>query len=156
VLTFLILLGILGAATIGGVFFAFSTFVMGALAQLPPAAGVLAMQRINVVVLNPLFLGTFVGTAGLHGVIAALAVVGWDGRRSVLLLAGAVLYLGGCFGVTMACNVPRNDRLMAAPADSAAARDYWPVYLREWTWWNHVRTVAALAAAACGLAAMVP
>ena len=70
-LTLLILAAALGAATIGGVFFAFSTFVMRALGQLPPTQGVAAMQRINVVVLNPVFLGIFVGTAVLQGLVAA-------------------------------------------------------------------------------------
>ena len=77
----------LGAATVGGVFFAFSTFVMRALAQLPPAQGIAAMQRINVVVLNPLFLGTFMGTAVLQGLLALLALVAWaPGSRTPLLL----------------------------------------------------------------------
>ena len=120
-ITLLVLLGLLGAATIGGVFFAFSTFVIGALAQLPPAHGVAAMQRINVVVLNPVFLGVFVGTAVVEGLIALLAVFGWDPARSPLLLAGAALYVVGCFGVTMAANVPRNERLRVLPAESAAA-----------------------------------
>jgi len=53
-----------GAGLIGGVFFGFSSFVMKALAQLPVPQGGAAMQRINVVLLNPLFLGVFVGTAG--------------------------------------------------------------------------------------------
>jgi uncharacterized membrane protein len=150
----LILIGVLGAATIGGVFFAFSTFVMRALAQLPPAHGVAAMQRINVVVLNPLFLGVFIGTAVVQGLSAVLALVGWLPTRSPLLLAGAALYLAGTFGVTMAFNVPRNDRLASLTADSDAARAYWPVYVREWTIWNHVRTVAALASAACGIRAL--
>jgi uncharacterized membrane protein len=154
VLTYVIPLTVLGAAIIGGVFFGFSTFVMGALAQLPPAQGVLAMQRINVVVINPAFLGVFIGTAVLGLAQAALAVVTWDPARSPWLVAGGLLYGLGCFGVTMACNVPRNDRLAALAPASAEADGYWSVYLREWTWWNHVRTAAALAAAGCGLAAL--
>jgi uncharacterized membrane protein len=141
----LILIGVLGAATIGGVFFAFSTFVMRALAQLPPAHGVAAMQRINVVVLNPPFLGVFIGTAMVQAMPP----------RSPLLLAGAAFYLFGSFGATMAFNVPRNDRLAAMPADSDVAHGYWPTYVREWTFWNHVRTVAALASAACGIVALI-
>jgi uncharacterized membrane protein len=148
--TALVLVGVIGAGTIGGVFFAFSTFVMRALAQLPPAHGVAAMQRINVVVLNPLFLGTFMGTAVVQGLAAVLAVAGWSPVRSPLLLAAAALYIVGTFGVTMALNVPRNDRLQSLPADGDAARTYWPVYVRKWTFWNHVRTVAALASAVCG------
>src|SRR5262245_41534933 len=53
----------LGSGIVGGVFFAFSTFVMKALGELPASQGVAAMQRINVVVLNRLFLGVFLGTA---------------------------------------------------------------------------------------------
>ena len=151
----LILLGLLGAATIGGVFFAFSTFVMRALAQLPPAQGIAAMQRINVVVLNPLFLGTFMVTAVLQGLSALLALVAWVPVRTPLLLAAAVSYLAGSVGVTMACNVPRNERLRMLPAESDGAREYWPIYLQEWTFWNHIRTAASLAAAAGGMLALM-
>ena len=55
----------------------------------------------------------------------------------------------------MACNVPRNERLKALTAESPAAHEYWRTYLREWTRWNHVRTAAALAAAACGIVALI-
>ena len=46
----------LGCGLIGGAFFAFSTFVMKALARLPTPQGIAAMQSINVVVITPLFL----------------------------------------------------------------------------------------------------
>ncbi|WP_010496926.1 hypothetical protein [Paenibacillus elgii] len=45
----------LGSGLIAGLFFAFSTFVMSALARLPAEQGIAAMQSINVTVLNPLF-----------------------------------------------------------------------------------------------------
>ena len=109
---------------LAGVFFAFSTFVMKALGQLPPTQGVAAMQRINIVVLNPMFLGTFVGTAVLQALVAVLALPGWGSRPSTLLLIGAGLYIVGCFGVTIACNVPRNDWLMALTAEAPAAHEY--------------------------------
>ena len=48
---------LLGSALVGGIFFAFSSFVMKALARVPSAEGIGAMQSINVVVLNPSFLG---------------------------------------------------------------------------------------------------
>jgi len=59
-----------------------------------------------------------------------------------------VLYLAGSFLVTMAFSIPRNDALAAiAPADPDSA-NRWAGYLTTWTAWNHVRAVAALAAAA--------
>lgn len=133
----------------GGVFFAFSAFVMKALARLPAAAGVAAMQRINVVLLNPLFLGAFVGTAALAAACAAASFLPWTPTRSPLLLAGAFLYLGGSFALTVAFHVPRNDALAKFDPDSVEASAYWARYLREWTAGNHVRTAASLAAAVC-------
>ncbi|MCW5664627.1 MAG: DUF1772 domain-containing protein [Piscinibacter sp.] len=137
----------LGAGLVAGVFFAFSTFVMKALAQLPSEQGVAAMQRINVVVLNPVFLALFVGTALIAGICGVGAVVSWGSIRSALLLAAAVLYVVGCFGVTVAFNVPRNEHLAGLHAGSVEGAAYWQVYLREWVLWNHVRTVASSAAA---------
>ena len=50
--------------------------------------------------------------------------------------------------VTVALNVPLNDRLAAFdPADPGAAA-FWAHYLRRWTLWNHVRTAASAIAAA--------
>ena len=145
----LTLLLCVGAGAIGGVFFGFSSFVMRALASIPDEAGIAAMQRINVVVLNPVFLGTFVGTAVVGAVAAVLATSSWSAPGSAWLLGAAVLYVVGCFGVTMRFNVPRNERLARLAPTSSEARAYWPAYVREWTFWNHVRTVAALTACAC-------
>lgn len=150
----LILVASIGSGIVGGVFFAFSTFVMNALAQLPPATGVAAMQRINVVVLNPLFLGVFIGTAAVSAVCIAAAFFPWVAPRSLLLLFAGVLYLFGCFLVTMAFNVPRNNRLAELEADSAEASAYWPTYMREWQLWNHVRGIAAIASAVCSAIAL--
>jgi uncharacterized membrane protein len=144
----LTLLAALGSGLIAGVFFAFSSFVMGALGRLPAAQGVAAMQSINVVVLNRSFLGVFVGTALACGVIAFISLLRWSAPGATLRFAGAIAYLIGTFGVTMAFNVPRNDALEALRADTAEAAAFWGRYLVEWTRWNHVRTVGALAAAA--------
>ena len=143
----LALLTALGAATVGGVFYGFSTFVMKALAQLPAAQGVAAMQRINIVVINPWFMGAFMGTLLLSIACVVVAVM----AGSAALLAGGLLYALGTFGVTMAFNVPRNNRLARLDAASSDAAAYWPTYVREWTRWNHVRTAAALVAAACAV-----
>jgi len=156
-MTALLLLTVLGsvcAGTVGGVFFAFSVFVMRALEQLPPGQGIAAMQRINVTVITPLFLGPFLG--GVPLLAAAVYVAyssGGAGAMAWLLLAFSV-YTVGCVGVTMALNVPRNNRLAALATASPEALSYWPVYVREWRRWNHVRCLACLlAAASCVVAA---
>lgn len=72
-----------------------------------------------------------------------------------LLLIAALLYLLGSFAVTMRGNVPRNERLARLEAASAEAAEYWPVYEREWTRWNHVRTAASLASVVCAAGALM-
>lgn len=144
----LTLLAALGSGLIAGVFFAFSSFVMRALGRIPAAEGIAAMQSINIVVLNPMFLSVFMGTAVLCGIAIVFSWLRWNQPGSGYLLAGSLLYLIGTFLVTMAFNVPRNDALAAVvPASPEGAR-LWADYLSSWTAWNHVRTVAALAAAA--------
>src|SRR5262245_12997022 len=145
----------IGSGLIGGLFFAFSSFVMKALGRLPPAKGIAAMQEINVTVLNPLFFAAFFGTALLCIALAIAAILRLSEPGACYLLAGSLLYLGGTIFVTMARNVPLNNRLAAAPADSAAGAKMWKEYLRSWSNWNHVRTLAALAAAACFIMALV-
>ncbi|WP_119420384.1 anthrone oxygenase family protein [Desertibaculum subflavum] len=146
------LLAALGAGLIAGVFFAFSSFVMGALARLPAAQGIAAMQSINRVVLNPAFLGAFFGTGALALALGIYALI--DGK-SAWLPAGALLYLVGTIGVTALGNVPRNNALTRLAPDDPASAAPWARYVVEWTWWNHVRTAAALLAAACFMLALI-
>ena len=58
-----ILIAALGTALIGGLFFAFSAFIMAALAARPAAEGMAAMVSINRVILRSLFMPVFFGAA---------------------------------------------------------------------------------------------
>lgn len=49
----LTLLAAIGCGLMGGAFFAFSAFVMKALARLSPQQGIAAMQSVNVTALHP-------------------------------------------------------------------------------------------------------
>jgi uncharacterized membrane protein len=143
----LIFAATLGTGLIAGVFYAFSTFVMKALARQPAAEGMAAMQAINVAVINPLFLGVFLGTAAACAGAAVVALLWCERPGASLLLAGAALYLVGTFGVTMAANVPLNNALAQLTRDDPDAPRRWAEYVSRWTTWNHVRTAAAVAAA---------
>ncbi len=74
------------------------------------------------------------------------AVFSSSGRTAALVVAGGALYLVGTVGVTMAGNVPLNNRLARVEPDAEGAR-VWDEYLARWTAWNHVRAAAALVAA---------
>jgi uncharacterized membrane protein len=132
----------------GGVFYAFSTAVMLALARQPHPSGMATMQTINVVVFNPWFGGAF----SLAPVACALAMVTalarWPAPDAPWVVAGGAIFLIGTLGVTALCNVPRNDALEEMPATDQGTAELWSRYLREWTLWNHVRSGSALVAAA--------
>ena len=140
-------MALLGSALVGGIFFAFSSFVMEALARVPSAEGIGAMQSINVVVLNPSFLGVFMGTTVLSLGAGGLAFAGWGRPSAPFFLGGALFYLVGTFLVTGLGNVPLNDQLAAVSPTDPGARDVWEHFLSRWTTWNHVRTAAAMVAA---------
>ncbi|MBS0468224.1 MAG: DUF1772 domain-containing protein [Proteobacteria bacterium] len=143
----------IGSAIIGGVFYGFSSFVMRALRRIAPRQGVAAMNSINVVVITPSFMLPFVGTALLCLVLAGGSWFWWAEVSGKLVLAAALLYLFGSFGLTMVLNQPMNLRLAALEPDQALA--YWPEYVRTWTAWNHVRTAASLVATVLFFAALL-
>lgn len=147
-LTIATLLAALGCALMAGLFFAFSVSVMRGLARVPPAAGIAAMQAINIVILNPVFGLVFFGTTAACLIVAVAAVVQWHQPASASMLAGGLLYLIGAFGVTVVFNVPRNNALAAVDPASPEGARVWASYLVTWTAWNHVRTIASLAATA--------
>jgi uncharacterized membrane protein len=142
---FTTLLAALGSGLIAGAFFVFSVAVMRALGLRPASEGMAAMQAINIVIVNPLFIGVFLGTAVVSAVAAILGVFRWELPRSGYLLAGAILYIAGSLLVTMIFNVPLNNALVAADPSSSSGQELWKNYLTNWTFWNHIRTVASLA-----------
>lgn len=139
---------VLGCGLVGGVFFAFSTFIMSALARLPTQEGIAAMQAINVAVITPLFMLALFGTGAVSLFLAGYALLGSSGPDRMYLLTGGLLYFLGNPVVTIVFNVPKNNGLARVHPASADGARVWADYLVAWTRWNHVRTVTALAAAA--------
>src|SRR5919107_6456017 len=137
----------LGCGLNAGVFFAFSSFVMKALARLHPAQGVAAMQAINVAAVTPAFMAALFGTALACGGLAGWVLLAWDERFAPYLLVGSLLYLVGTVLLTIAYHVPRNEALARVEPHGADAESHWVRYLSGWTAWNHVRAGTALAAA---------
>jgi uncharacterized membrane protein len=140
-----VIVAALGSGLMGGVFYGFSTFIMGALQALAPSAGITAMQSINVVVKNVWFLGVLLGMAPL---CLWLGFASWSSAEpsSRLRVLAAFVYLVGCIGVTIACNVPRNDALSSVDAHSAEGAALWASFVPSWTLWNHVRCASCCVA----------
>ncbi len=143
----LIVLATVGSGVSAGIFFAFSTFVMQALAKIPPAQGISAMQAINITVINPWFMVVFFAP-GIAGILLSLSLLfQWQHSLAPYLLAGSLLYLVGTIGTTVFGNIPLNDALAVVNPDSFEGSALWSKYLTDWTCWNHLRTAAAMFAA---------
>jgi uncharacterized membrane protein len=137
-----------GCGLNGGVFFAFSSFVMPGLARLRPTEGAAAMQAINVTAVTPVFMTALFGTGALCVAVIVAGLAGLDESYGGWLVAGGAVYLAGTIVLTMLYHVPRNNTLAAVDPASPEAARLWERYLSEWTTANHVRAVAGVVAAA--------
>lgn len=149
-----LIIGALGSGIIGGIFFAFSTFIMTSFAALPTENGIAAMNAINRVILRSWFMPVFVGMVVVSAILVILAIRDWSLGAGSLIMSGAALYIFASFISTILFNVPLNDRLAAFEGSEAAAAEVWATYLKDWIFWNHIRTIASLAASVAFMAAI--
>jgi uncharacterized membrane protein len=147
VVDILLWFSVLGCGLLGGVYFAFSTFVMSALGRIGLASGIAAMSSINTTILRSPFMPLFFASTLAALALAVVALTRWGEPGSVPALVGGIVYVLGMFGVTMVFNVPLNNELQAVDPTGPAAGPVWARYLADWTLWNHVRTVACVTAA---------
>ena len=146
---FLTQLSIIAYALVGGVFLAFSDFIMRSLSLTSGVGGVEAMQAINREVFRWVFMTLFIGMAPLSLLIAVQGGVNMTGQTGILVVLAGLVYLIGCFGVTVFFNVPMNEALASMDLSAEETRAYWTeTYLPRWTFWNSVRTVASIVSAA--------
>jgi uncharacterized membrane protein len=125
------------AGLLAGVFFAYSVSVMPALRAMNDDTFVAVMNRINVVIVNPVFLLVFLGAPAL-----TVALLGWErGPWALIAAALAVVTLV----VTIAFNIPLNNALLDGGTRQA--------FENPWTTWNIVRTFTGTASLLCLLEA---
>ena len=146
--------GAVAAGVSAGMMLVFSSGTMQGLSSLPEAEAVRAMQAINVSVINPLFLGVFIGTGPFLMALSGLDLYGGSPNR--YLLAATIVYIVGVFAVTILGNVPLNDRL-AAVDTTTMAPGTWDGYAGPWLRYNHTRALAgAVASGLLTLALLAP
>ncbi len=143
------------SASVGGVFLAFSAFVMAGLGRLAVPNGIRAMQSINITAVTPVFMAVLFGTAGLGIVLATVSLVD-PSSATPWRLGAATLYLGGVVALTAAFHVPRNNALARVSAEAAEAAAQWRTYRVAWLRGNHVRMLTALASSALWVVSLLP
>ena len=138
------------AALMAGIFLAFSSFVMPALDNIDSDNAIAAMQRINIDVFCWSFGILFFGIPIASLAIAVYSLTQWPSPWATHALLGSAIYLTGSLIVTIAGNVPLNNKLarIRPSAETAAtAQTEWRAFTVPWTRWNHLRTLASAAAA---------
>lgn len=149
-----LLAAVITTGLLAGLFYAFSIAVMPGLRRGEDRSFVDAMSRINVAIVNPMFLLSFVGAPLLIVLTGVLhlgegAVLAWIVTAFVLALATLV--------VTGRVSIPLNNALDSAgkperAADLAAVRS---AFETRWVRWNHLRTATSTGAFVCLACALV-
>lgn len=145
----------IASAIVGGVLFAFSAFIMKALARISADRGIAAMQSINIAVQNWLCSLLFFGTGLTCIVLLVWSLMNWGSPGTGYLLAGGISYVLGGLLVTGAFNVPLNDRLAKVDPVSEEGNIVWRRFVPVWMVWNHIRTVACFAASITFIAGLL-
>ncbi|MEM1284558.1 MAG: anthrone oxygenase family protein [Pseudomonadota bacterium] len=141
-------LAVIAYAAVGGVFLAFSDFIMRSLARTGGDGGIDAMQTINREVFRWVFMAMFLGLAAVSLLLMAIGLTQIGGIAGVQIALAGLAYVVGCFLVTVVFNVPMNETLARMNLSSTVTRDYWTgTYLPRWTFWNTVRAGACMVAA---------
>ena len=152
----LILFAVIAYALVGGIFLAFSDFIMRSLVLTGGHGGIEAMQVINREVFRWVFMALFLGMAAVSLIVAGYAAFGLSGPAGKLIMLAGLVYLIGCFAVTVFINVPMNEALAGMEVSLETTRDYWSqTYVPRWTFWNSVRASACVASALLLLVGLV-
>jgi uncharacterized membrane protein len=142
---------ILLAATVAaglqaGTYYTWASGVMPGLARTDDRTLIAAVQHMNVAIVNPVFMLSFLGAP----LLAGASVVTSSTTARPWAIAGLALAVGTVV-ITGALNIPLNNALEAAGpvdriADLAAVR---AAFEDAWVRWNIARVVTSTAALAC-------
>lgn len=143
-----IVLATLAVGLLAGLFYSFTVAVMPGLARTDDRTFVQAMQQINIAIVNPWFLFSFLGAPLLVALACVLFYVGGN-RAPLPWLLLALVFAVATFVITSALNIPLNNALDAARQDPSAITA--PAGTRtnfEATWvrWNNIRTLTSTGA----------
>ena len=140
----MLLVSCVGSAAIGGVCFAFASFIMQALHKLDASEAIKTMQEINTTILTSATIVVWMAMV-LVGIAAAVLADG-----SILSVLAALAYTTGAVLITGLGNVPLNNHLASVDVDDDDTTDLqevWNTYSEKWGVYNVVRTVLFFLAA---------
>ena len=145
----------LWSAVVGGVFSAFSEFIMAALQRAEPASGIEAMQHINRTVIRTQFVAGILLIAPISVLLALYGSTNLEGSAVFAIIGAPIIFVPTVLLMTIFGNVPMNNRLDRLDRQLPEAHTYWARYGRDWTRLNHIRTLGSVLTAGLYLFAAV-
>lgn len=128
---------------VAGLFWGWTVSVIPGTKNISDLNYVETMQTINRDILNPWFLGAFMGGPIL---LVLSTILYWNEDNFTFILLGAITIIVGQFVVTAGRNVPLNNRLEAEDLDGITEEDAKRIreyYEGPWNFWQYVRTWAS-------------
>lgn len=144
----MIVLLIVMTGLMAGIYFSFSVFIMKSLSELPALQAAQAMNKINDVIINTVFLPVFFGSTLWYAGLIVWSLANWQSGRSILVIIAALIYIIGMFFVTAFGNVPLNNKLNETAGTDSILVSFWHEYLHKWTQLNHLRMMSCIASCA--------
>ena len=140
-------------AMAAGIIFIFSNTIMRTFAEFDADIMINVMNKLNILIVNPLFAFVFFG-----GLIAAYPTAvmmrnpdKFSKPARYYALASTLVFFFGELLVTLTQNVPRNDALLAVDPESEEGVEYWQTeFLGGWVAWNTARCVFSVVASVLG------
>jgi len=142
-----LIVAVVTSGLLAGLYYSYAVSVMPALGAFDDRTYIDVMNKINVVIVNPAFMLTFLGSVGFTALAAACYLK--PDARPVLIWIGIGLALNiASLVITSAVNVPLNNKLATAtasttPTDLAALRVQ---FESTWVRWNEIRALVNTAA----------
>ena len=133
-------------ALIAGLMYSYLISINPAFARLTDREYISAMKAINEAIQNPLFFMSFMGAALLLPLATYLNYHQPIELRFLFLLAASIIYIIGCFGITIAYNVPLNNILANFSPDLSSSEQITSMRLsfeKPWNYWHTIRTFAS-------------
>jgi uncharacterized membrane protein len=132
-----------------GLLYDFSVDIVPALRSIKGTAHISMMQAINVKIENPVFFLSFFGPIVL---LPLAAFLHWGEPQFGWLLAASVIQIFGCEAVTMAGNIPLNNKLAKIDANQLSETEADKIRKEfqgpgtPWMRFHTIRTLAAIVA----------
>jgi uncharacterized membrane protein len=131
---------------IAGLFYAWSISVTAGLARIDNSSYLKAFQAMNRAILNPFFFIAFFGVTVLLIYLTIVSYSNSEITQFFLILSATVLYLVGVMVVTIAGNIPLNNKLEALKIESMTEeekKNFRVGFESKWNSLNMFRTICS-------------